>query len=127
MIPSNRGLFNIAYETKQDRWVFDLTLLYEGHKNIGLPNSEQINNSQISNGESTDFITLNTQVTRIIKNWQIYIGAENLTDFRQEQVVVGADDPFGPDFDATNVWGPIVGRKIYLGFRFNLNSNWCLC
>ena len=55
--------------------------------------------------------------------WQVYAGSENLTDFTQSTVVLGADDPFGKSFDATNVWGPVIGRNIYLGIRLTIKSN----
>ena len=36
----------------------------------------------------------------------------------QHDTVVAADDPFGPYFDGTLVWGPLMGRRFYAGFRF---------
>ena len=51
----------------------------------------------------------------------VYLGAENLANFKQKNPIVSADNPYGTDFDATNVWGPVLGRRIYLGLRFNLN------
>jgi hypothetical protein len=64
---------------------------------------------------------MNAQITKYFRYWNIYLGAENLTDFKQLNPVTGANDPFGPNFDATNVWGPVKGRRVYLGLRFNLN------
>jgi hypothetical protein len=34
--------------------------------------------------------------------------------------LMNASDPFGRYFDATMVWGPIIGRMIYSGIRFNI-------
>jgi outer membrane receptor for ferrienterochelin and colicins len=51
----------------------------------------------------------------------VYLGGENLGNFRQSNPIVGANDPFGRDFDAAaRVWGPITGRMIYGGFRYKL-------
>ena len=61
---------------------------------------------------------MNAQITKYFKTWSIYLGAENLTGFRQENPVLAADQPFGEYFDASLLWGPIDGRKIYLGIRF---------
>jgi hypothetical protein len=63
---------------------------------------------------------MNAQVTRVFKKWEIYAGAENLTGFTQDNPIVSAENPFSSTFDATNVWGPIMGRKIYAGIRYSI-------
>lgn len=42
-------------------------------------------------------------------------------DTDQEDPVLASDDPFGPYFDASLIWGPVFGRKIYAGLRFRIN------
>jgi hypothetical protein len=37
--------------------------------------------------------------------------------------VIAAEDPFGEYFDASLIWGPVHGRKIYAGFRFTLDRD----
>lgn len=46
--------------------------------------------------------------------------AENLTNYYQKNVIVAADQPFGPSFDASLVWGPVTDRMFYAGFRFKI-------
>jgi hypothetical protein len=60
------------------------------------------------------------QVTRKLRGLDIYAGAENLTNFRQKDAIIGADNPFGSDFDASVVWGPLMGTKVYVGLRYTL-------
>ena len=50
----------------------------------------------------------------------IYVGAENVTDFFQQQVIVAADQPFSSYFDASMVWGPVSGRMLYAGWRMKI-------
>ena len=69
---------------------------------------------------SPRFALFNTQITRAFKHWDVYLGVENLTNYRQRDPIMGVNDPFGPNFDAAMVWGPVVGRVSYLGFRFRL-------
>ena len=38
----------------------------------------------------------------------IYVGGENITDRRQRQPIIDAANPYGPNFDATMVWGAII-------------------
>jgi len=64
---------------------------------------------------------MNLQISRFFRYLNIYLGSENLTDFTQDHPVLGADNPYLPGFDATNIWGPVMGRRIYAGIRFTLN------
>ena len=73
-------------------------------------------------GRSPSFFNVNAQVTRTFRTWEWYLGGENLTNFRQLNPIVQAREPFGSQFDAGIVWGPIVGRTIYSGFRWKLGS-----
>jgi hypothetical protein len=34
--------------------------------------------------------------------------------------IVEAANPFGSDFDATRIWGPVMGINVYLGVRYEL-------
>jgi outer membrane receptor protein involved in Fe transport len=63
---------------------------------------------------------INSQITHVFKRWNFYIGIENLANFRQKTPVVDASNPFGNDFDATCVWGPITGTNAYIGLRYAL-------
>jgi hypothetical protein len=51
---------------------------------------------------------------------EIYLGGENITNFKQLNPIIDSQNPFGQKFDATNVWGPIMGINIYGGFRFSI-------
>ena len=97
--------------------MFDYTIQFNGGGRIPqYPGSLTSNETKFS-----PYTVMNAQVTKYFRYWSIYLGSENLTDFTQSNPVAGADNPFGSGFDATNVWGPVMGRKIYLGLRFNLN------
>lgn len=49
---------------------------------------------------------------------RVWLSARNLFDYRQPSPLVAPDDPFGPDFDTTWVYGPVEGRRLVLGFRW---------
>ena len=66
--------------------------------------------------------TLNAQVTKVFsERFEVYLGGENITNFRQTDPIISADDPFGPTFDTTLVYGPVFGSMYYAGLRFNIN------
>lgn len=56
------------------------------------------------------------------QGWQvdIYACCENIADYRQHDPILNADNPYSTGFNSMNVWGPLMGRKFYIGLRFNL-------
>ncbi|MEP6466517.1 MAG: hypothetical protein ABJB05_09425, partial [Parafilimonas sp.] len=52
--------------------------------------------------------------------FDVYIGAENLTNYYQKNAIIAADEPFSKYFDASMIWGPITGRMFYGGLRFRI-------
>jgi outer membrane receptor for ferrienterochelin and colicins len=52
----------------------------------------------------------------------LYAGSENLLNYRQPNPIVANNDPFGPNFDASMIWGPIEGRRIYMGLRYKIEK-----
>ena len=99
--------------------MFDYTVQFNGGGRIPTVGTDATIPAQTV--EFSPYTVMNAQVTKYFRYWNIYAGSENFTNFMQKHPVSGADNPFGPAFDATNVWGPVLGRRIYVGLRFNLN------
>ncbi len=118
LVPKDRALFNIGYETGDEKWLFDATVNWFGQKRI--PNTSTNPDGFRLNQHSDEFYTLNAQITKEFKYFEWYVGAENLLDFKQENAIVSANDPFGTYFDASMIWGPVNGRTIYSGLRFKI-------
>jgi len=114
-----KGLINLNYTTNLKKWMFDYTIQFNGGGRIPVVATDAA--VAVEDQRFSPYTVMNAQVTKYFRYWNIYVGAENLTDFKQRNPIDGADDPFGPEFNATNVWGPVLGRKIYVGLRFNLN------
>lgn len=68
--------------------------------------------------ESKPYTLINMQVNKNFKYVEIYAGMENLLNFKQDNPIISADDPFGKYFDTSYIWGPTKGREFYAGFRF---------
>ena len=114
LVPQDRALFNIAYSTDHiNKWMFDFTSNYIGESRIP-------EHKLIDQDFSESFEIFNAQITKKINQFDIYLGGENLFDYKQEDPILGSDDPFGDNFDASLIWAPVMGRLIYAGFRFNL-------
>ena len=118
-----KGLINFNYTTRLKKWMFDYTIQFNGGGRIPRHPVEGMELIGISPDyyEFSPYSVMNAQVTKYFRYWNIYIGSENLANFKQQNPVEGAGNPFGQGFDATNVWGPVLGRRIYVGLRFNLN------
>ncbi|MDR9398524.1 MAG: TonB-dependent receptor [Salibacter sp.] len=70
--------------------------------------------------KSSSYWTVNTQVSKTWKDFDLYVGAENLLNYRQPNPILASDEPFSDYFDASMVWGPVFGRVAYIGFRYKL-------
>lgn len=117
LVTRSRGLFNVSYSLPKSHWKFNYTLVYEGQKALQFVYLPESGKRDL---RSPEFITMNAQVTKEFKRFEVYAGSENILDFRQSDPIINSSNPFGDNFDATNIWGPISGRRIYLGLRFSL-------
>ena len=73
-----------------------------------------------ADGYTPAYPLLYAQITKRFKGLDLYVGGENLTNYRQHMPILHADDPFSTDFDASCVWGPLMGLKIYAGIRVTI-------
>lgn len=116
----DRVFFNMAYATRFDKWKADLTVNWNGAQR--LPDTSDSPSEFRLETESPDFFLVNAQVSRGFRWGSVYLGGENILNFRQENPIVDPTNPFGENFDASMTWGPIAGRMIYAGFRLKINN-----
>ena len=105
-----KGLLSASYAPGMAIWHFDATLQLNGGGRI------------VGTERFGAFEQLQAQVTRDFRHVSVYVGGENLTNRQQKTPIRGAADPWGTDFDATLVWGPVHGPTFYAGLRFNLEK-----
>jgi len=122
MVSRDRVLFNAGYALPYDKWKFDATVQWNGKKR--LPYMGHIPDhhvpTDLTSTWAPSFYNFNAQITRTFPKWDIYLGGENLANFRQKDPIMGASEPFGQHFDAGMAWGPVVGRMIYAGMRYKI-------
>ncbi|MDW3192806.1 MAG: TonB-dependent receptor [Cytophagales bacterium] len=117
----NRFFVNASYATKFDKWTWDATLHWVGKKR--LPNTQDKPAEFQKASFAPAYSLVNTQISRGFRWGSIYLGSENLLDFRQDDPIIDAENPFGEQFDGSLVWGPIAGRLVYAGFRYRIKRN----
>ena len=115
MVNQYKGLLSLGYATKFDKWKFDLTGQLNGPAR--LPDTQKMPGFLQRPGFSPTWFNLLGQVTRKFKHFDVYLGGENLTNFRQNDPISEYWKPYHTHFDASMAWGPIVGISIYAGVR----------
>lgn len=108
-----KGVLNLQYATRMNIWTFDFTAQVNGPAR--LPDFMGDGNEY-----SSVYPMLFAQITRKFKNVDVYVGGENLTNYRQKTPILEADNPFTTGFNASCVWGPLSGIKVYAGMRLTL-------
>jgi outer membrane receptor for ferrienterochelin and colicin len=119
-IAKHRAFLSVDYATNND-WKFNYTVTFNGKKRIVNPYESYV--SFIPPTSSPSYYLMNAQVSKSFGNnnpMDIYVGVENISNFFQQNTIISADDPFGPNFDASMIWGPVTGRMLYVGWRIKI-------
>ena len=125
LTPKHRWFANVAYETadthdnKHSQWKFDVTFNWLGEQR--LPSTATNPLPYRLSDYAPSFATLNAQITRVFsKTFEVYVGGENITNYKQANGILAADAPFGAYFDSTMQYAPAFGQMYYAGLRFKL-------
>ena len=115
--PRNIIFFNYGIESNkvnESNWKFDITYNRLGKQRLML--------NPRDNYEFTDpHFSINSQITRVFSSkFEVYVGGENLNNYKQENPIIMANDPFNQNFDASIIHGPIFGSIYYIGLRYKI-------
>ena len=113
-------LATFSYRPTSDKFHIDLNAHWYGKQR--LPNTSNNPPEYQRPDFSKPYTIVNTQFTYNFKALELYVGIENIFDFRQRQPIISWENPFSPYFDTSSVWGPTRGREIYMGFRYYLKE-----
>ena len=112
--------FNLGYRSRNKRWEFDLTCSVFGQAR--LPQAILPDSTLTTNNMGEIYPLVNAQIMHVYKRWEFYLGGENLTNYRQQNPIIDADNPFSETFNATRIWAPVYGVNIYAGIRFSIQQ-----
>jgi len=115
LVSSYKTLLNIQYATKFRRWVFDATAQLNGPMRVPTQTGDLADSYH-----SPRYPMFFAQVSRKLGKFDVYVGCENIADYRQKDPILNWENPWSTGFNSMNVWGPLMGRKFYVGMRFNL-------
>ena len=119
LVSDYKALATASYQTPLKKWQFDLTGQFNGGGRMPTPDAT----NPLWKPNFNAYTVVNAQITKYFRRWSVYIGAENLFDYKQSHPIIDAENPRGDNFDGSMVWGPVHGRKIYAGLRFNISRD----
>ena len=117
LVSDYKGLITASYQTRLKKWQFDLTGQFNGGGRMPSPDAS----NPLWDTGFDPYQVWNLQITKYFRKWSVYIGSENLFNFTQANPIIDASNPRSTNFDGTMIWGPVHGRKSYIGLRFNID------
>lgn len=105
-----KGLVTASYQTPLKKWQIDFTTQFNG--------GGRMPDGGTWSSTYEPFTLMNAQVTKYFRKWSVYVGSENMSNFTMANPIIDAANPWGNDFDASMVWGPVHGISLYGGIRF---------
>jgi outer membrane receptor for ferrienterochelin and colicin len=118
--PRHKFLTTFSYKPLTSKFHFDVNVHWFGQQRLPDTKSNPVAFQRPDFSQAYSIV--NAQFTYNFEKFEVYAGCENILDFRQEQPIVGWQNPFGRYFDTSSVWGPTRGRELYLGIRFALKK-----
>jgi outer membrane receptor for ferrienterochelin and colicin len=118
--PMHKVVNTFSFTPLSEKWHFDANIHSYGKQR--LPDTSQNPEAFQTADFSDPYTVFSAQFTAILNRFEVYLGVENILDFRQLQPIRGWQDPFGPFFDTSSVWGPTRVREIYIIIRFAIGQ-----
>ena len=115
-----KGLVTMSYAP--GTWQFDFTTQFNGDSRVPdlSGNATAVAHHQDIR-RSPFYVIMNAQIMKKLgEHWELYVGGENLTNYKQKYPIISAENPTSEDFDASMVWGPLSGIRAYVGVRFQV-------
>lgn len=114
-----KGLVTLNWTPLMKLWQIDVTLALNGGGRMPKPYT-LADGSASWEEEFPAYPQLSAQVTREFRHFSVYVGGENLTNYRQPNPIINAGNPWSQDFEPTLIWGPVHGIMAYAGIRMKL-------
>lgn len=113
-----KAVLNLQYATNLNKWIFDFTASLSGPCRVWdfMRDSDPV----YASGWTKPYPLLYAQITKRFKGFDIYVGGENLTNYTQPNPIIGWENPWQTGFDASCVWGPLMGLRVYAGIRVTI-------
>jgi hypothetical protein len=122
LFAKNRGLFTLEYTVPRTNWDINLSTQFVGRQlfpvHSGIPNNVDLTN-HIGNTPSYQLYNIHIN-KKFSDRFEFYFGGENLGNFIQENPIIDHENPFGDYFNASHIYGPTLGIRGYMGFKWTI-------
>ncbi|HEX6982415.1 MAG TPA: TonB-dependent receptor [Balneolaceae bacterium] len=112
--PGFSGVFSLSYDIESIWMSLDWTGQITGK--MKLPEYEGYAD------QSELYTEQNLKIAKKLnRKLQIYMSVKNLFNYTQENPIIAPDRPFSNDFATDRVFGPMQGRRLLIGIRYELD------
>ena len=118
-VSKHNVLSSLTYAPDDENWSATVIAEWFGKQRLPSTSSNPVQYQRPT--ESDPYTLVGLQFTKRWELFEFYTGVENLLNFMQDDPIISNNDPFGPYFDTSFIWGPTMGREFYAGFRFRLD------
>jgi len=123
LMSPHKALVNLNYALPHDKWKFNVTFQYNSPMRLpDMSSNPEGYHPEVNKktGKSPSWVMMNAQITKKFRLWEIYVGGENMLNYKQKHPIISADNPFGEYFDASVIYMPVTGIMGYVGVRVSL-------
>jgi outer membrane receptor for ferrienterochelin and colicins len=114
--PLYTGVSRISYKVKVLKTSFEYSLNVTGP--MELPRYP----APFSRSEmSSPFFIHNLQATTDFKQVGFFVAVKNISGYIQDSPLIDPANPFGNNFDTSYAYGPLIGRRFVVGFKYKIN------
>lgn len=100
------------------QWQFDITSQWNGPS--ALPDLHFLPEQYRLPVRTPSYMLLQIHINYFLKQWEFYAGVENILNYTIDRAIILYQSDVETYFDASLIWGPMMGRKIYAGVRLTL-------
>ncbi len=118
LVARHRGLVTLDYTTANELWSINTSTQFVGKQRFP-DNMERSPDVVLDHtGKSPAYALINAQITKKFKTLDFYMGGENLLNYKQKNPIISGDNWESDDFDASQIYAPIMGTRVYFGLRW---------
>ncbi len=122
LVATHRGLLTIDAKTNDKTWLFHVTTNFIGKQRLADNSDLPLQYHTSHHSTAPAYININAQITKLLGRWEIYFGGENLTNYVQHTPIIASQEPYGTYFNASQVWGPLMGIRGFVGVRYSITQ-----
>lgn len=122
LVAKHRSLLGLDYKTPNKKWLFNWTTQFIGQQRMADRKEIPANLGVHKMAYSPTYTLTHTSVNFFWKNMEFYTGVENLFGYTQHNPIMVWQDPTSLHFDATQIYAPMMGQRIYGGLRLRLGK-----